>query len=420
MAGRRLLADLTPLRTSPAFRRLWLGSGLSSIGGQMTSFAVSLQVWTLTHSSFAVGAVALTAAVPAVVLGLLGGAVIDAVDRRRLVLLTSGCLAAVSALFAAQAYAGFDQLWPLYCLVALQSLLSAVDGPARRTFLPRLLAPETVPAGAALTLLSMHASVTVGPTLAGLLAGAWGLKSCYLIDAISFGAALYGVATLPPMPPEGGTTRPSPRAVAEGLRFVRGNRIVAGALLSDLNATVLGFPFALFPAINAAHFGGAAQTLGLLTAAPAVGGLLGSALSGPVGRVSRRGLGMLVTNTVWGATLAGFGLAGRLWLALLLLAVAGAADVTGVVFRTALVQLETPDRYRGRVSATEYVVGAACPQLGNFRAGTVAALTSPAVSAVTGGLATIAGAVAICFALPAFSRYRALPRPVAEPEPAET
>lgn len=419
MVAGRMLADLTPLHTSAAFRRLWLGSGLSAIGGQMTSFAVSYQVWTLTHSSFAVGAIALTAAVPAVLLGLFGGALIDATDRRRLVLLTSGCLAAVSALFAAQAFAGFGQVWPLYCLVALQSLLSAVDGPARRTFLPRLLPPERVPAGAALTLLSMHASITVGPALAGVLAGAWGLKFCYLIDAISFGAAVYGVATLPPMPPESDSVRPGPRAVAEGLRFVRGNRAVAGALLSDLNATVLGFPFALFPAINAAHFGGAAQTLGLLTAAPAIGGLLGSALSGPVGRVSRRGLGMLVANTIWGAALAAFGVAGRLWLALLMLAVAGAADVTGVIFRTAIVQLATPDRYRGRVSATEHVVGVACPQLGNFRAGAVAALTSPVVSAVSGGLATIVGAAAIGLALPSFARYRAAAIPAAEPEPTE-
>ena len=398
--------DIRPLRESPAFRRLWLGSALSSVGSQMTSFAVALQVYTLTHSSAAVGAVGLAIAVPAITLGLVSGSVVDAVDRRKLVLVSSSCAAVVSALFAAQAFAGLDQVWPLYCLVAVQSVLSSLNGPARRTFLPRLLAPERVPAGAALTMFAMHGSIIVGPALAGVVTAALGLKVCYLIDALSFGAALYGVGRLPSMPPQSDAQRPGPRAVVDSLRFIRRNKVLVGALLADMNATVLGMPFALFPAINAEHFGGAAQTLGLITVAPSIGGVLGAALSGPVGHVSRQGRAMLIAGAIWGAGIAGFGLAHSLWLAMVLLAIAGAADSTSVVFRTTMIQLATPDGQRGRVSAAEFVVGVGCPQLGNFRAGAVGSLTSPAVSAFSGGVATVIGTAVLGLALPAFTRYR--------------
>ncbi|MFC4535502.1 MFS transporter [Sphaerisporangium dianthi] len=412
MTGSRLFMDVRPLRRSPAFRRLWAGTMLSAVGGQMTSFAVVLQVYTLTGSAVAVGAVGLASAVPAIVLGLAGGAIVDAVDRRRLVLVTSGCLALVSALFAVQAFAGLTQVWPLYCLVAAQSVLGAVNGPARGTFLARLLPADLVPAGAALTMFTFHFSATVGPALAGLIASAWGLRTCYLIDAVSFAAALYGIARLPAMPPEGGGARPGLRAIGEGLRFIRNNRVIGGAFLADMNATILGMPFALFPVINAERFGGSAETLGLLTSAVAVGGLAGTALSGWVGRVSRQGRAILVAGAVWGAGVAGFGLAHSLWLALALLVVAGAADVLSVVFRTAVVQVATPDRYRGRVGAAEYLVGVGCPQLGNFRAGAAGSLLSPTASAVGGGLATVAGAAVIALTLPALRRYTA--RPVGE------
>lgn len=404
---RRLFMDLRPLRESPVFRRYWVGTALSTTGSQMTVFAVALQVYTLTRSSLAVGAVGLATAVPGIAFGLLGGSIVDSVDRRRLVLILTTCLAVVSALFAAQAFAALDRVWPLYCLVAIQSVLASVNAPARRTFLPRLLPREQVPAGAALIMFTMHSGVIVGPTLAGLVTAAVGLKACYAIDAVSFCASLYGVAGLPAMPPQDSTARPGVRAVADSLRFIGRSRVLTGALLADLNATVLGMPFALFPAVNAEHFGGAAQTLGLLTAAPSIGGVLGMALSGPVGHVARPGRAMLVSGAVWGAGIAGFGLAGNPWLGIGSLVVAGVADAVGVVFRTTMIQLATPDGQRGRVSAAEYVVGAACPQLGNFRAGAVASLTSPAVSAAGGGIATIVGAAAIGLALPAFTRYRA-------------
>jgi MFS family permease len=401
----RLFADTRPLRESPAFRRLWIGSSLSSVGSRMTSFATALQIYELTHSSAAVGALALVLGIPTIVVGLLGGSFADAVDRRRLVLLTSSCLAIMSILFTVQAFLELRQVWLLYVLAGIQALLGAVNAPARRTFLPRLLPAGQVPAAMAVDMLSFHASMTVGPLLAGALIATGGLQLCYLVDAVSFAAALYGLARLPPMPPLGDVAEPGLKAVAEGLRFIRRKPVLLGVLLADVNATALGMPFALFPALNDQNFGGSAQTLGLLTAAPAIGGVLGSVLSGPVGHVSRHGRAMLIAVAVWGAALAGFGFTHTLWLALALLAVAGAADTISVIFRSTIVQAVTPDRLRGRVTSVDFVVGAGAPELGNFRAGLVGSLATPAISAISGGIATVLGAGLLRLAVPALARY---------------
>ena len=412
----RLLADIRPLRESAAFRRLWAGTTLSSVGGAMTSFAVILQVYDLTHSPFAVGVIGVAQVVPLLVVGLLGGAVADSTDRRKLVLVTSSCLAAVSAAFAAQAIAGLRLVWLLYALVAVQSCLASLGAPARNAMVPSLLPASQLPAGLMLNRLSFQIVLTAGPALAGLIAATphLGLRACYLIDAISFAASLYGVARLPAMPRRADAARPGPRAVAEGLSFIRRSQVLVGAFLADLNATVFGLPIALFPAINAERFGGDPRTLGLFTASIGLGGLVSAALSGPVRHISRQGRAMLCTVAVWGAAFAGFAVSPRLWLTLSLLAVAGAADTFTVVFRGAILQAATPDQLRGRVMAADYVVGAGGGQIGNLEAGALGSLTSPTISALSGGFATIAGAIVIGLALPAFTRYRRQPPDLTE------
>lgn len=414
---RRLLLDIGPLKSSPPFRRLWAGSGLSGLGSQMTNYAVLLQVFLLTHSSFDVGLVGLFIAVPAITVALLGGALVDAVDRRKTVLLATSTQVCVSSLLAFQAFADLRLLWLLYGLVALQAVVSGVNAPARRTFMPNLLGPEQLAAGAALQMSAGYVSMMAGPALAGLITEVFGLKVCYLADATSFGFALYGVARLPAMRPGdgAGTSARGFTAIGEGFRFIFHQRLVLGALAADMSAMFLGMPIALFPAINAQRFGGRPETLGLLTTAVAVGGVFGSVFSGPVSRVSRQGLGMLVGGSVWGAALVGFGLAYVFWLALVTLAVAGAADVTSVVLRVALVQGATPDRLRGRVSAAEHAVGSGVPQLGNFEAGAVASATSATTSVVIGGAASIAGAILVGLAVPALVRARALTGPPGRP-----
>ncbi len=223
----RLLPDFAPARDNPAFRRLLAGGLLSALGGSMTSFAVVLQVWDLSRSSLAVGLLGLTF-VPVLVVGLLGGSAADVLDRRKLALVSSGCLMAVSAAFAAQAYAGFGQLWPLYLLAMLQAVLQAASAPARRTFLPRLVPPEQLTAAIALNTLAGRITMLFGPALAGLIAAAWGLKTCYAIDTASFVASLYATARLPAMRPAGHggagshRGRPGLQATAAGLRFTGG------------------------------------------------------------------------------------------------------------------------------------------------------------------------------------------------------
>jgi MFS family permease len=404
----RLLTDITPLRSSPVFRRLWIGTTLSSVGTALTNFAVTLQVWDLTRSTAAVGAVGVAVMVPLLTVGLLGGSAADAVDRRRLVLATTVCQAAISALLAAQAFGGRGWLWPLYALVALGSGVAAVGAPARRTFIPALLPADQIPAGMAVNRLSFQVMMIAGPALAGVITATphLGLRACYLLDAVSYGAALYGVRGLPAMRPAGQARPTGVRSVAAGLAFIRRSQVLAGAFLADLNATFFGLPLSLFPAINALRFGGSPRTLGLFTAAIGVGGLVSAALSGPVKHVSRHGAAMLTGVAVWGAAFAVFAVSPRLWLALLALGVAGAADTFTVVFRGIIVQAVTPEEFRGRVMAADYIVGAGGGQLGSLEAGLVGSLATPVISALSGGLLTIAGAAAIGAALPAFRRYR--------------
>lgn len=405
----RLLADITPLRESVAFRRLLIGGALSGIGGQMTNYAVLLQVYELTRSSLNVGIVELANGLPMIVAAVLSGPLADAADRRKIVLIATIIQTAVSAALAAQAFTGLGQVWLLYLLVGVQGMVAGVASPARRTFMPSLLRRGQLSAGAALQTLAMHGSVLAGPTIAGIITAAAGLKVCYLLDAISFTASLYAVARLPRMRAAGHEARPGLRSIGDGLRFIASRPMILGVLLADTSATLFGMPIALFPAINAERFGGHAETLGLLMSAVSAGGLLGSALSGPASRIRRQGLGMLVAGAVWGAALAAFGWSGTFWLAFGCLALAGAADVTSVMLRTSLVQGLTPDNLRGRISAVDFSVGAGAPALGNFRAGAVASLTSPTTSAVSGGLSVVAGAALIGLFIPALLTYRSAP-----------
>jgi MFS family permease len=407
----RLLADLSPLRESPAFRRLWAGTTLSAVGGALTSFAVPLQVYDITRSPFAVGAIGIASVVPTLLIGLLGGSLADAFDRRKIVLIASAGMAVVSAGLAAQAVAGLRQVWLLYALTAIDSVFGAVAAPARQTFIPSLLPASQRAAGLALNRVTFQIMLTAGPALAGVIIAAphLGFPACYVIDAVTFGASMYGVARLPELTPRADRVRPTPRALADGVRFVGRSPLLRGAFLADLTATVFGLPVALFPAINAERFHGDPRTLGLFLTAIGVGGLASAALSGPVGHISRQGQVMLGAVIVWGAAFAGFAVVPGLWLTLGCLTVAGAADTFTVIFRGTIVQASTPDEFRGRVMAADYVVGAGGGQLGNLEAGALGSLTSPVISALTGGLVTVAGAVLIGLALPAFTRYRSQP-----------
>jgi MFS family permease len=421
VAGVKLLTDITPLRENPAFRRLWAGSMLSGVGGAMTNFAISLQVWDITHSTAAVGGLGVATLVPMLVIALPGGTLADRVDRRKLVLAMTACASATSALLFTQALIGLRSLWLLYVLEAAASAIGAVSQPARRTFIPKLVPPGQLSAAMALNRIVFQTMMIAGPALAGVITAASGLKGCYLIDAVSFAGSFYGVVRLPAMRPDNKTGTPERSGLAltgEGLSYIFRNRVLAGTFLADLNATFFALPLSLFPAINALRFHGDPRILGLFSAAIGAGGMVTAVLSGPVAHASRQGLVMLATVSAWGAAFALFAVSPYLWLTLLALAAAGAADSFTVVIRSVIVQRVTPDELRGRVNAADYVVGAGGGQLGSLESGLLASVTSPVASALAGGLLAIAGAVAIGAALPAFRRYRDQPEtgpPATEP-----
>jgi MFS family permease len=405
------LVDVRPLREEPVWRRLFLGSSLSMLGGQVTLVAVLFQVWQLSHSTVWVGAIGLVQAVPRVVAGLLGGSLADTLDRRRLVLLTTWGQIVTGTLLAAQALAGVRSLWLVLLLVLAQNAFSSLGAPARRSFTARVLPRELVTAGIALDHVAFQASMLVGPALAGVVLGAFGVGPCYLIDLATFVGALYGVAGLPPLPPADDTVRRR-GLVREGLAYVARRPLLRDALLTDLIATVPAMPISLFPAVVAERFADDPRTLGVFFSAIAVGGIAAGAASGLTTRAARPGAVMLGAVVVWGIALAGFGLVRPLWATLGCLVVAGVADTVSVIARGSVVQLATDDAYRGRVSSVELVVGAAGPDVGNLRGGLVAAATSPTVALVSGALACLAGVAAVAVSNPRLRSFR----PAEEPD----
>jgi MFS family permease len=380
------LIDVRPLRTSPAFRRLLIGRTVSVLGGFMAVIAVMYQVWAMTHSTVWTGAVGLAQALPMVVFGLFAGSWADRGDRRRIFLVATVGQASCSLLLAVQGFLGHVPVAGVLALLAVHSGFGAVGGPASGVFVRRLLPKEEVAAGLALNQISFQAMMLLGPALGGLVLGWAGVGVCYLLDALSFAVAFYAAFRLPALPPEGEPSRTGLHGVVDGLRFLARHRVVRGALITDLAATVLSMPMSLFPLVNAERFGGNPRTLGLFLSAVAVGGVAGSTLSGSITRWGRPGLVMLCGAGTWGVTLALFGLTTDPWAGLALLVLAGAADTTSVISRGTIVQTRTPDVLLGRVTAAEQIVGQAGPNLGNLRGGLVAGWTSGATALVSGGL----------------------------------
>lgn len=401
----RSLVDLRPLRENRAFRLLWLGSTASGFGGQMSGFAVAFYLWESTHNAAVVGLAGLAAGLPVVVVALAGGAFLDHVDRRLLALRCTWARIAVAALMAAVAFTGAGGVPAMLALVAIGAALSALDGPARHTFVPALLAGETLAAGLALNHLSFQLAMLTGPALAGVVTAGFGVGWCFVADLLSFVAALAGLAGLPRgLTPAAG--RPGAGAVLLGLRYAVSTPEVRGAFLSDLAATLFAMPVALFPVLNAERFGGRPEILGLFTTALAVGGVTASVVSGVITRRRRAGLVMIVCGAVWAAALGLVGVTPWLPGVLALIAVAGAADTWSVVSRGTVVQTSTPPAFRGRVASLEHIVAVAGPELGNLRAGLVASAGSAGGSLALGGLVSLVALGAVAIATPALRGFR--------------
>ncbi|MFC9622559.1 MFS transporter [Streptomyces sp. NPDC056930] len=404
----RILADLTPLRTSPDYRRLWFGNTVSWIGQGMTALAVSLQVYDITGSAFSVGLIGFCSFLPLVVFGLYGGAVADTIDRRKLGLASSTGSFVLSVGLVAATVAGVEQVGLLYAIVALQAACFAVNSPARSSMIARLLPAEQLPAANALNSMTGTTGTLVGPMLGGLIVGWWGYRAAYTVDAVTFTASLYAMWRLPSMLPEREEGAGGKRAsVVDGLRFLGTRPNLRMTFFTDLCAMVLAHPRALFPVVAVVWYGGDAKTTGLLVAAPALGALLGGVFSGWLGRIRRHGLAVLLAVASWGTAIAVFGLTRQLWLGLIFLALAGCADTTSMVFRNTMLQAAVPDEMRGRLQGVFIVVVAGGPRLGDFLAGSVADLTSPGLAVTGGGIACVVAVALLGLRWRGFARYDA-------------
>jgi predicted MFS family arabinose efflux permease len=403
-----LFLDVRPLRASRDFRLLWLSQFASVTGRQFVVVAVPYQVYLLTHSSLAVGVLGVFQAVPIVVAGLYGGALVDRMDRRRMQLIgktvaAAGSLALALGAIGLRAPVGF-----VYAVVVFTAVATTLDQAARTATVPRLVPRHLLPSAMSLTQVLFQAASIVGPALAGLIIGTAGVTWAYAIDAATFLPAAALIGLLRPQPPtEPDAVARGWRAPAQAIGYVTRNPLVMGLFSADLVAMIFGMPTALFPALALSVFRIGAQGLGLLYTAPAVGALAGSLVSGWVRRVSHQGMAIIVAIAVWGCAIAGFGLAGHtLWVGLPLLALAGAGDLVSAIFRGTILQLMVPDGMRGRMSAFHMMVVTTGPRLGDLEAGAVAALVNPLFSVVSGGIACVVGIAVLAALIPDLRRYR--------------
>jgi MFS family permease len=401
--------DVRPL-SNAAYRRLWLGQGVSLVGFFLTSVAVPVQVYDLTRSSFWVGALGVVGLAPLIVFGLWGGAVADHMDRR-LLLVVSSCVGWASTLaLLVQALLGLDQLWLIMVCVGVQSMGFAVSAPTRGAIIPRLLPLELVQPANTLSYTFNQASTLLGPLLAGAVLVRWSYAVAYGIDAVLFTAGLYAALRLPALPPlEEIQGRPGLRSVIQGLGYLAGRPVLLMSFVVDIIAMGVAMPRAIFPEVAATRFGGGGA-VGWLYAAIGIGGLAGGLISGWMERVRRQGIALVVAIAAWGLAVAAAGLVGELWLAVLLLAVGGAADLVSGVFRQTILQTYAPDEMRGRLQGVFIVVVAGGPRLGDLRAGATAALTGATASWVGGGIACAVLVVVVSLFVPSFLRYEYDPR----------
>jgi MFS family permease len=397
--------DTTPLRKSRDFRRIWVAGIITALGSFVTYVAVPFQIKELTGSFLAVGLLGVVELVPLIVFGLYGGAIADAYDRRRVILLTEAGLLFASALLLANALLPEPALWPMYLAVALIAVFDSIQRPSLDAVIPRLVTHEQLPAATALISMKWQIASLAGPALGGLLAATVGAASAYGLDVVSFGISLLLLVRLAAVPPGETAERPSLRRIRDGLSYAISRRDLLGTYFVDIAAMLFAFPIALMPFV--ADDLGAPWALGLLYTAPFVGSLIVSLTSGWTSAVHRHGRAIVLAAMAWGAAIAAFGFAANIWWALGFLVLAGAADMVSGLFRTVMWNQTIPDEVRGRMAGIELLSYSVGPSLGQIRSSAVAQATSLRFSLVSGGLACVAACGLIAAAMPSLWRYDA-------------
>jgi MFS family permease len=396
----RFVVDISPLRRYPQFRRLWVGQVVSGLGTQLTVVAVSFQAYALTHSTLIVGLLGLAQLVPLLAGALWGGTLADAMDRRKVLIFTQLAMAAAVGGLVVNASLPHPAVWALFVCTAASAGFQGADFPARRAALPMLVGENDVTSAIALQTTIGQLALVAGPALAGVLIATIGLSAVYGIDVATFAVALVAALLLPALVPDGGGTPMGLRSMTDGFRHLRGEKLLSATYWLDLNAMIFGMPRAVFPALASGLFGGGAGVLGLLYAAPGAGSLVGSLFTGWCSRVRHQGRAIAACVTVWGVTIGLFGIIPVLWIGLVLLALAGAADVVSAVFRQAVQQRAVPEHLQGRLSGTFFAVVAGGPRLGDAEAGVAAAIGGPQFAVWSGGLACVAGVAVLLWRVP--------------------
>ena len=405
----RLIVDLAPLRASRDLRLLIGGEFLTGLGTQAALVALPYQLYTQTHSAFLTGLLGAVELVPLMAMSLLGGAIADRTDRRRVLLLDQLGLIACSAALAALAFAGSPPVPVLYVLGALLAGFGAVQNVATSAIVPNLVDPERLRSALALTFGLYQLTMVLGPGLGGLLIGLLGLGSAYTVDAVSCLAMALALLAMSPQRPHTTTVEHPPvlASIREGLRYVRGNQALLGSFAIDLVAMTFGMPRALFAVLAVSVYHAGAEGTGLMYAAVSAGATVAALTTGWIEGARRLGMIVIWAVVVWGAAIAGVGLVPTLWPAAVLLAIAGAADSVSAVCRSSINQMVTPDEMRGRMSSVFSLVVTSGPRLGDVESGTVAGLTSARFSVTSGGLACIVGVGVVVAAFPALARFDA-------------
>ena len=425
--------DLRPLTQSPAFARLWIGSTLAGLGGQLTIVAVMLHVFELTGSTLAVSMIAVAGLVPMVLAGLYGGMLADYFDRRAVALIAASVTWVSTLLLAVLAWTGNETVAWLFVLSIVNSSTNSIVSATKSAITPRLVPRDLLPAAAALSGITVGIMVMAGPALAGVLVAFVGYRWTYTVDVVLMLTLFLGLWTLPRIRPEGVTVRPGLRSLADGWAFLRRAPNIRLQYILDIVAMTFGNPLALFPAIGAVLLGGGPITTGILTASVAAGAFFSSLFSGPIGRVRRQGLGIARSIQVFGAATAAFGVVllvaalgvfapeglgedvanvPLIVLSMALLAVTGAADNVSAIYRQTMMQSAVPDAIRGRLQGVFMVVVAGGPRLGALYAGTLATITALWFPPLVGGMIVVVLVALLVRRSPRFRAYDALdPRP---------
>jgi MFS family permease len=415
----RLKPDLAPLRDSRDFRLVVIGNFLSGLGAQATLVALPYQVYVQTHSALLVGLLGAVELAPLIAAALLGGAIADRVDRRKLLLLDQIGLALTAAGLAAAAGIGDPGIGVLYALAALLAAFVSFESVVVSAIIPNLVDRSQLRGALALAYGLGTLTMVVGPALGGLVIAALGLTWAYAIDAISCAAMVFTMLPVAPQPPQEVQAHERLRdSIVEGLRYVRSNQALLGSFAIDLVAMTFGMPRALFAVLAVGVYHAGAAGTGALYSATAAGATAAAMTTGWLPHARRLGRVVIWAVVVWGVTIAFAGLARTLWLAAALFALAGAADSVSAVCRSTINQTVTPERMRGRMSAVFSLVVSGGPRLGDIESGAVAGATSPRFSVVSGGVLCVIGVGAIVVAFPALLRYDAdewVPAPAPSP-----